>query len=140
VNAALVFYGRGHKKILATHATTVEITTETNLTEKGNCILLVGCEVACAHIPEEMKTLMRSSLAEVSFQFEAGGIKDVVRGYGDPALSLSDEISMVLRKSGYVSPRTAAVRCDKSARAINRELVRALRKEAVCRVTLKVRI
>lgn len=139
MDAALVFYGRGHKKILATHGTTVELTTETSLTERGNCILLVACQVSSAHIPDEMKMLMRSSLAMVSLEFEAEGAKDSVQGYGDPALSLSDTTSMVLRRSGYVSPRTVAVRCNKSAREMSRELVRALRNEAMCRVTLKVR-
>lgn len=66
-------------------------------------------------------------------------MEDYIRGFGDDNLSLLDERCMVVRKSGYVSPRTVAVRSDKAAIDIDRRIVRLLRIGARARVTITVK-
>lgn len=135
---SLVFYGRGHKNIVATHRTTLEFTKETWLTTRGNCILLVDCSLAAADIPEKVKAAIRSAYTQIKFTIRVGELIDEVVGFGDPNLSLTDSRSMVIRKSTYTSPRTVAIRANKSAIDIDRELVKRLSKGEAAKVELLI--
>ncbi|HHI01557.1 MAG TPA: DUF371 domain-containing protein, partial [Thermococcus litoralis] len=52
---------------------------------------------------------------------------DELEAVGDERLTFENEISMVIRKSEYVDGRTLAIRANKAARDIKRELVEKLR-------------
>jgi len=56
----------------------------------------------------------------------AHGVSDVVCGWGDEKLMLSDEWRMIFRRSSYIEPATVFIGADKSARDLNRRLVREL--------------
>ncbi|MHC1581003.1 MAG: DUF371 domain-containing protein, partial [Methanopyraceae archaeon] len=84
------------------------------------------------------KRALRSG-ARVEVELRSGDLRDRVVGRGDPRLKLSDEVSMVFRRSDYVDERTVLVRCDKAARDLDRRLVRRLRDpDAVLEVRLRV--
>ncbi|HLH45296.1 MAG TPA: DUF371 domain-containing protein [bacterium] len=135
---SLVFYGRGHKNIVATHRTTLEFTKETWLTTRGNCILLVDCSLAAADIPEEIKATIRNAYTQVKFTLRVGELVDEVVGFGDPNLSLTDSRSMVIRKSAHTSPRTVAIHANKSAIDIDRRLVKRLSQGETAEVELLI--
>jgi hypothetical protein len=122
---------RGHPMVRSTHPTTIEITTENRLTERGDCIVGVGAAKGCAELGDEVKEGLRRKDSHVTIRILAGGKEFQVHARGDPRLQLSHPHDMVIRRSDFVSDRTLAVHADAAAKDIPREMVRVLRDPAV---------
>jgi uncharacterized protein len=121
---------RGHPMVRSLHPTTIEVTTETHLTEKGDCIIGVSATKGCLQLSEEVKEGLRRKDSLVTIRIAAGDHVFVLSARGDPRLELSHPHDMVIRKSDFASDRTLAVRADAAARNIPREMVRVLRDPA----------
>lgn len=133
-------FGYGHENIIATHKTTLEFTRDKHLTKNGDCIVVVGANKALADLSSEFKEHLRKPNAELTVIIEADGITGQVKAHGSPQLSLTHPTDMVIRKSDYVSDRTLAVRADKAAKDLPRELVEKLRNpRQKVKITLTVR-
>ena len=130
---------RGHPMVRATHPTTIEVTTEDYLTESGDCIIGVGASKGCAGLNDEIRGAIRREAAEVTITIVVGGLRHLVRAEGGPDLELSDPHEIVVRKSGFVSGRTLAVRSDSGSRNIPREMVRML-KSTVTKGRLEIEV
>lgn len=122
-----VVFGFGHKNIQATHKATLEFTKDTHLSKKGNCIIAVAADKALAELSSEFKMGLRKPNAKLTLLLEAGGISTQVQAYGTQQLSLAHPKDAVIRKSDYVCSRTLAVRADKAAVDLPRELVEKLK-------------
>ncbi len=130
------FLARGHPAITSLHPTTMEITKETHLTARGDCIVAVGSSKACIDLSEGLKRAIRGG-AQLFLLLEVDGLSEEVRGVGHPGLSLRHPTDMVFRKSGFVCPRTVFIHADKAARDLDRELVERLRRpDARVKVTI----
>lgn len=125
-----VVVAKGHPNVRALHETTLEITRDEHLTSRGDCIVGVGASKGAAALSERLKAILRSPGSTAYLVIEAGELREIVRGSGDPRLTLSDERSMVFRKSSYVDGRTVIVRADKAAADLDRALVEELKREA----------
>jgi hypothetical protein len=121
---------RGHPMVRSTHPTTIEITTDDRLTEKGDCIIGVGAARGCAELGEEVKEGLRRKDSLVTIRITAGGKEFRVHARGDPRLDLSHPHDMVIRRSDFVSDRTLAIHADAAAKDIPRDLIRLLRDPA----------
>ena len=119
--------GFGHENVRATHKTTLEITGEKNLSREGDCIITVGADKTFAGLSREFKEKLRKPNARLTLRIEADGISDQVTAYGSPRLILSNPTDMVVRKSEFICDRTLAVRADKAASDLSRELVDKLK-------------
>jgi hypothetical protein len=117
---------RGHENVKATHRSTLEITTEDFLTPRGDCIICVSADKALKDLSEEFKEALQRG-AKLLMRIRVGELVDEVVAYGDPRLILDHDYSMVIRKSSYIDGRTLAVRANKAARDIKRELVELLK-------------
>ena len=135
-----VVSGYGHENIRATHRTTLEFTKEKHLSKKGDCIIAVAADKALADLSCEFKANLRKPNAKLTILIEAGGIAEQVHACGSQQLFLSHPTDAVIRKSDYVCGRTLAVRADKAANNLSRELVEKLKnpKQKV-KITLMVR-
>ncbi len=124
-----VVRARGHPNVRAEHPTTLEVTKEEELTPRGDCIIAVGADKGARDLSENFKRLVRTPGAVVLMAIEvpSAGLREVVRGFGHPALTLEHPTDIVVRRSDFVCGRTVAIRADKAARDLSRELVRALR-------------
>jgi hypothetical protein len=118
----------GHPLVSALHPTTIEITTEESLTENGDCIIGVGAEKGCAGLSDAIKRGLRCEASQITIRLVVGSSTFSVRGQGDPRLSLADVHDIVIRKSGFISDRTIAVRADCAAKDIPRRMVAELRR------------
>ena len=116
----------GHKNVKATHRSTLEITKEDYLTPRGDCIICVKANKGLKELSDEIKEALKSG-KKVKIRITADDIVDEVEAVGDGKLTFENEISMVIRKSEYVDGRTLAIRVNKAARDIKRELVEKLR-------------
>ena len=119
--------GFGHKNILATHKTTLELTKDKNLSKKGDCIVMSNANKALADLGAEFKANLRKLNAKLTILIEAGKIMDQVNAYGSPQLVLTHSTDMVIRKSEYIDNRTLAIHADKAARDLSRNLVEKLK-------------
>ncbi|WP_297062651.1 DUF371 domain-containing protein [Thermococcus sp.] len=117
---------RGHKNVRATHRSTLEITTEDFLTPRGDCIICVSADKALKDLSEEFKEALRKG-AKLRVVIRAGDVEDEVIAHGSPELRLESSVSMVIRKSDYIDGRTLAIRANKSAKGLKRELVELLK-------------
>ena len=116
----------GHKNVKATHRSTLEITKEDYLTPRGDCIICVKANKGLKELSDEIKEALKSG-KKVKIRITADDIVDEVEAVGDGKLTFENEISMVIRKSEYVDGRTLAIRANKAARDIKRELVEKLK-------------
>ncbi len=122
-----VLEARGHPNILATHETTLEITKETELTKRGDCIIALGATKAAADLSAEFKEAAKREDAEITMLIEADDERETVKAKGDPQLSFEHATDMVIRISSYVCDRTIAVRADKAAIDLSSKLTEKLR-------------
>ena len=122
-----IIYAFGHENILSTHETTLEITKETHLTKRGSCIIAVKATKGLLDLPPEFKEAARKENAKMTITIEADSAKEVINAQGSPHLLLSHPTDFVIRKSDYVCGRTLAVKADKAACNLSRQLVEKLR-------------
>lgn len=127
--------------MLATHKTTFEITRETFLSERGNCIIAVSADKALTDLSFKFKEGLRRENAKVSILIEVGTVKESINAFGSPKLILSHPKDIVVRKSSYICTRTLAINADKAAFDLSRKLVEKLRnpKQKV-KITLVVKV
>ncbi len=117
----------GHPNVLSLHARTVEITKEAHLTPRGDCIIGVRAEKACADIDEKIKKKLAMSDSHVRMEIIVGNDSYVISGAGDERLTLQNKHDIVIRKTNFVCPRTLSVRCDKASSDIPRSMVDMLK-------------
>lgn len=120
------FYG--HKNIRALHRTTLEITKEGHLSPKGDCIIGVNASASVLDFPTWLKNDIKEG-KKLRFTIILGKLEFPFEGFGNHFLSLSDPLELVIRKSDYISARTAAIKSTASAIDIPREFVGKLKEE-----------
>ncbi|RLG71045.1 MAG: DUF371 domain-containing protein [Methanobacteriota archaeon] len=121
-----VFHAFGHPNVRATHPTTLALTRAEELSLRGDCIVGVRADKACADVSPSTRRFLRGG-NKVLLEFIVGGVKDVLVGYGHPDLTLESDEDVVIRKSRYVCGRTLVVGADKGAADLSRRLVGKLR-------------
>jgi len=122
-----VIEASGHPKIRASHTTTLEITKEADLTERGDCIVATRASKGAADLSPEFTKLVKNNAARVVLRIKVANRSETITGRGDGRLLLNHPNDLVVRKSDYVCPRTLMVSADKSASDLSREFVRVLR-------------
>ncbi|HDD31298.1 MAG TPA: DUF371 domain-containing protein [Thermococcus litoralis] len=124
IKETIVCYG--HENVKATHRSTLEITKEDYLTPRGDCIICIKASKALRDLDEKIKEALKSG-KKVKIRITVDGIVDELEAFGDSRLSFESDFSMVIRKSDYVDGRTLAIKANKAAKDIKRELVEKLR-------------
>ncbi|HIK00668.1 TPA: DUF371 domain-containing protein [archaeon] len=117
---------RGHPNVLGIHRTTIEITKESHLTHKGDCIIGVNADKACSDLSDDLKKELKK---EKKFEIilRAGDSEERITGFGSPNLLLSHRDDIILRKSSYIDARTLLIKCDKACSDLNRGFVNKLK-------------
>jgi len=130
---------RGHEHVQATHASTVEFTSDDWLTPAGDCILGVEADQVPADFDPVFVDAAQSADAEITVTIEVGDHSQTIAGRGHPELTFDDDRSMVARTSTYTDDRTVMIDADTAAADIDRGLVSALADGASMTVECKVR-
>ncbi|VVB81122.1 Uncharacterised protein [uncultured archaeon] len=115
----MMFRAWGHPNIKATQKNTLEFTKEDYVTPEGDCIVGVNADFDTAKLREFVK-----KHKHVKITIRTGGLQEVILAKTNP--SFNDEKEIVIRLGEYESERTFAVRADKAAKHLSRELVKAL--------------
>ena len=116
----------GHKNVRSLHPKSIEITTESDLTVNGDCIIGVRASSGCRDIPDEMKTLLQNPQSEIICTILVGNLSFKVTGKGSQNLSLTNPHDIVIRKSNFICPRTLAINCDAASDFIPEQMIKVL--------------
>ena len=135
-----IILARGHRNVQSTHKSTLEITKDDTLSKRGDCIIAVSADKVLADLSPQFKESLRGENSEITILIEAGGITETVNAYGDPRLILSHPTDMVVRKSSHICSRTLAIKADKAACDLSRELVERLKNREQIKITLTVKV
>jgi hypothetical protein len=117
---------RGHPNITSTHPTTLEITRESSLTRRGDCIVAVEATKGLKDFSKKFRRACINDNARILLELNAAGAVEIVLGRGSRLLTLTDPEELVVRKSTYITDRTLMVEADKAAVDLNRRFVRQL--------------
>jgi hypothetical protein len=112
----------GHRNILCTHETTIELTKDTYLTKKGNCILGINASKGCADLDQELKSYIWEG-KKIQVILRSDEYIDSFYGFGHENLPLTHEKDIVFRKSDYLCERTVLINCSKSSKDLSLNLV-----------------
>ncbi len=116
---------RGHPMIRALHAATFEITKDSDIGPRGDCIIGVNLDRGVGELNEEFKNILRKNFSIVLIAlYTEDNIGDIVIATGSPRLLLKDDRRIVVRKSSFIGPETLAIRANKAARDINRAFIK----------------
>jgi hypothetical protein len=116
----------GHKNVRSLHPKSIEITTDSELTVNGDCIVGVNASCGCLGIPDEMKMMLQRPESEVTFTILVGDLSFKVTGKGSEKLTMTNPHDIVIRKSNFTCPRTLSIGCDTASDSIPRQMIQAL--------------
>jgi len=137
--AQIIIRAQGHVNVQATHSSTFEVTLGSTLSIRGDCIIGVNASHSAQDINNLLGAILKRVDTKVRTHLSVGEITDQVQGFGSPHLLLTSPTSLVWRKSAFIDERTIAIRCDKSAKDLNRQLIESLQQpNAVLQVALVV--
>jgi hypothetical protein len=125
VQDEILFFG--HPNVQSLHARTVEVTKEEHLSLKGDCIIGVRADKACADLDEKVRRRLMQDGTAVKIEIIVGGHAYTIAGSGDSRLTLKNAHDIVIRKTSFVCPRTLSVRCDRASSDLPREMVGLLK-------------
>ncbi len=138
VQDEVLFYG--HPNIRSLHSKSIEITKDDYLTPRGDCIIGIKANKACADLDESIRQGLKSSSAVVKIEVIIGNESFIIKGRGDDRLTMLNPHDIVIRRTNFVCPRTMSILCDKGSSDVPRELVRLLQhreQKGIFRITLE---
>ena len=130
------FSAYGHHNMLATHKTTLEFTKEAELTLKGDCIVGVKADFELSELKKFIKSSNAKKITIIISINEK--IQEKINAELNPNFNSNREL--VIRKTDFVSERTFAVKADKAAFELSRELVKEMKKpETMASVAIEIK-
>jgi hypothetical protein len=128
---------QGHPNILGTHRMTFEITKDSELSRRGDCVIGVKADKGPMDLSREFQETCKRVEARITLILSVLGMIDEIHGSGNPALTFTHPTEMVGRRSNFASDRTIMVKADKAACDIDRRMIEAL-KSSTSRLTVKM--
>jgi hypothetical protein len=138
VQDEVTFYG--HPNIRSLQAKTIEITKDEHLTPRGDCIVGVRANKACADLDESFKRRLKSNSSIVRIEIMVGDESFLISGMGHERLSLLNSRDIVIRKTNFVCPRTLSILCNKASSELPRRFVNMLQDQettGIFRITVE---
>lgn len=127
MRATEIVHAHGHENIRSANRTTFEITKETYLTKRGDCIIAVGADKCAADLSSKFRKIARKEGARMTIVIEADQEAESVTAWGNPLLLFTHPTDLVVRKSDFVCNRTLAIHADKAAKDLSGKLIEKLR-------------
>ena len=120
------FHAYGHPNILATHKTTLEFTKDEDLTKNGDCIVGIKANFELGKLKDFIKKSKNKRII-ITIETPDKKFRENINSELNPGFSHEAEI--VIRKAGFVSDRTLAIKADKAAFELNISLIKYLKEK-----------
>ena len=120
------FHAYGHPNMLVTHKTTLEFTKDKELSLKGNCIVGVKSDFDLQKIKDFMK---KSKKKKIIMTIETADKKITEKTEAELNPNFNSDNEIVIRKTDFVSERTFAIRSNKAAFELKRDLIDYLKEK-----------
>ena len=122
------FNAYGHPNVLGTHKTTLEFTKDDKLSLNGDCIVGVKADFEL----KEIKKLINNSKNKkikitIKTISKSKKIQETIFAEVNP--NFSDDKEFVIRETDFTSERTFAIKANKAAFDLNRDLIDYLKKK-----------
>jgi len=137
----------GHENITSKHKTTLEFTKDKDLGLEGDCIVGVKADFQLNKIKEFIKSLKNNKKITITIQTMTNNINEKIinnknnidgkNNYNEKFIekinaeinkSFNSDKEMVIRKSDFIDERTFAIKADKAAFELNRDLIKKISK------------
>ena len=118
------FNAYGHPNILATHKTTLEFTKDKDISLKGDCIVGVNSNFELSEIKKFIKNSINK---KISITIKTKTKQEKISAELNPNFNSNKEL--VIRKADFVSERTFAIRANKAAFDLKRDLIKFLKEK-----------
>lgn len=128
----------GHSLIRASHKTTMEITKEGFLTERGDCIIGILADKSASDLSREMRKLILDG-SPIRFTIIVGEESYSFMASGSRKLKMESNVSIVIRKSNFVDGRTVAVNSWAAACDVPRTIIKKLREGEKGKIVIEVK-
>ena len=132
------FEAKGHHNVTSKHRTTFEVTQDIEIGLAADCIVGVSSKVSLNDLPLQMREAIQNQDTKIRIILETENAKDVITGYGHPALTLDHPTDMVCRRSDYTCSRTLMIRADKASVDLDSDLIAELASGKTLKVTIIV--
>ncbi|MBI4813393.1 MAG: DUF371 domain-containing protein [Methanobacterium sp.] len=132
------FEAKGHHNVTSKHRTTFEVTQDTEIGLAADCIVGVSSKVSLNDLPLQMREAIQNEDTKIRIILETENAKDVITGYGHPALTLDHPTDMVCRRSDYTCSRTLMIHADKASVDLDSDLITELASGKTLKVTIIV--
>ncbi len=117
----------GHENITAGHKTTLEFTKEEELSLKGDCIVGVKADFSFAQLKRFIKSLGSNRKITIIIETINHNKKIIERINAEINPNFNSGREIVIRKTDFVSERTFAIKADRAAFELSRELISFLK-------------
>ena len=116
------FNAYGHPNILGNHKTTLEFTKEKEMSLKGDCIIGVDADFDLEKIKEFMKNPISKKIKiTIKTISKSKKIQEII--FAELNQNFNDEKELVIRKTNFLSERTFAIKANKAAFGLNKDLI-----------------
>ena len=120
------FHAYGHPNILGAHNTTLEFTKDKEVTLKGDCIIGIKADFDLGRIKEFIKNI-GSNIVTITIKTPKPEIQETI--LAELNIDFDDNNELVIRKTDFASKRTFAIKSNKAAFELDRDLIEFLKKK-----------
>lgn len=117
----------GHENITARHKTTLEFTKDRDLSLKGDCIMGVKADFSLPQLKNFIKSIDNNKITiiiETMNNINKNNNKIIEKINAEINPGFNSDKDIVIRKSDFRDERTLAVKADKAAYELSRELIK----------------
>ena len=117
----------GHENITARHKTTLEFTKDRDLSLKGDCIIGVNADFSLPQLKNFIKSIDNNKITiiiETMNNINKNNNKIIEKINAEINPGFNSDKDIVIRKSDFRDERTLAVKADKAAYELSRELIK----------------
>ena len=121
------FEAWGHENITSKNKTTLEVTKESHLTLRGDCIVAINAGKGAIDLSEDFKELARREKTRITLTLDVGIFQEIIKGFGSPNLTFTHPTDLVARKSTFTCSRTLMINSNRGAKDFLKDFVQLLK-------------
>jgi len=124
-----IFQAKGHKNISCSHANTLEITKDNEITKQGHCIIACKANFEL----KKIKPLLNKPIIKLTIKTQ--NHKETIEFTPNP--KFNDDKEIVIRRSNVITERTLGINANKTSKTLNSKIKEDLKKEDIIEIIIQ---